>query len=232
MNINNIKEDISEFNSIFFKDVTYVIESGLAFIEAHKLIKPKEKYITIMNFLNTTINYFTQIDKEIIDDTFRKLHNDVNFFYSLHRKERSRTENVKLIFQKDFLPRSAAFKKIAHDIQKFENIKGTTSQEEKFLARLRKDYKELEAIYFENFKVIFVEHKKKLLKSLLVILNSIIYYLDRLLWVQVAGSKEIADTIKMKNCTSSRDYIINKLRVTMKYEQNYQYLQECLRVYK
>lgn len=229
-----LEEEIDLFNGFFFKDIITTIENGFEFIEDNELKEPKENYTTIINFLNTTMNHFENLEHEFINKTSKKLSEDVNFLYQLYTNEKNKTYDVKEIFQQKFLKKSAIMRMLTDEILKLQSIADISQIDKKNLRRLIKDYTELKKIYFENFENIFEDERKYLLNSLLVILNSKAYYLDRMLWLEATESIALMRSfspLNLTNSVNSKEYILHKLS-TEPLSQNYKYLQECLRIYK
>ncbi|MBL0708743.1 MAG: hypothetical protein JJW00_06845 [Sulfurimonas sp.] len=99
---------------------------------------------------------------------------------------------------------------------------------------MRSHYKQMHKIYFNIFEEEFVSQSRYVAGLLKEILNTKIFYLDRIVWIEAYKSKAIWRTFEMlhieKNI-NSQIYLTHRLSVALPYTQDYQYLKKCLRIY-
>ena len=237
MDLNSIDDEIDNFDNLFFEDIGAILEEEVEFIEANNLIQPKDNFIFLLEYLNTVTNHFKNLDHTIMEGTFKKLHTDVNFLYSIYLKKKKQSSDIEGVFQNKFFKESPSCTLLTAEILKYENMPDISIQDKEEYERLVKMYKELQSVYFENFKTIFTEDRKYFLSSLQRIINTKTYYMDKFLWIEAANSKiimsKLSDVkIALNSQIDSKSYIKYRLQVMMPYSEDYQYLQKCLKVYK
>jgi len=213
MNLQTIENEINQFETTFFEDITKVVEDNHELIDNNKLFQPKENYVITIDFLNTLIKQFAYTDSRIMSDTLSLVQEDVNSLNNFYKDKNNSIGDARSVF-KQFIEQSYKNKK---NLQKYI-----------------KTNKEFQKIYFDIFKEIFERDKKYILDSLLIVLNSKTYYLDRLLWLEASKSDRIMQSLRIldSNITDSKNYLIHKVKVTPNIAKDYKYLQECLRIYK
>ncbi|MFA6190933.1 MAG: hypothetical protein WC665_01145 [Sulfurimonas sp.] len=237
MDLNSIDDEIDDFDNLFFEDIGVILEEEMEFIEANNLIQPKDNFIFLLDYLNTLTNHFKNLDYTIMGGTFKKLHADVNFLYGIYLKKNKQSSDIDDIFQNKFFKKSLSYTLLSAEILKYENMPNTSVEEKEEYERLVKMFKDLQAVYFENFKIIFTEDRKYFLSSLRSIINIKTYYMDKFLWIEAANSKIIMSTLKdvkipTNGHINSKNYIKHRLGIMMPYSKDYPYLQKCLKVYK
>ena len=213
MNVKTIENEINHFEANFFKDITKVVEDNHELIDRNKLLQPKENYVIVIDFLNSLIKQFEYSDSRVMSDTLSLLQEDVNNLYDFYKDKSHSIGNASSVF-KQFIEQSYIDKK---NLQKY------------LLTN-----KEFQNIFFDIFKEIFARDQKYILDSLLIVLNSKVYYLDRLLWLEVSKSDKIMQSLHIldSSITDSKNYLIHKIAVTPTISKDYKYLQQCLRIYK
>ena len=235
MTIEMIENEIAAFGDKFFDDYFELVDINLDFIEEHELYEPKKNYFITYDFLMTTIRHFTNLDVRFMHGTFQKLNRDVQILHKQYEKIVANEERVEEIFKNSFLRKSPLFKEIYDELISLQ--KGVTLDEyERETKEILKDhYSALEEIYKEYFVEDFLTLNKEFLVSIRKILNTKLYYLDRLLWIHANRSEVILHslkTLKIENDIDSKKYIAYRLSVSLPYTENYKYLQKCIRTYR
>jgi len=235
MDIQTIEDEINLFNMNFFEDVAEVCEEGLDFISNNHLHQPKENYTLLYKFSNTLFSHFKSLDYLIIDDTLSKLQKDIfnlNYLYS-NLKEMS--SDIKNICTSQVLKKSKLIQSIEDQLQAYKKITNISVTERKTLKSHFSNYEKLRIVYFKLFKEIFIEEREYFLSSLLNILNTKIYYFEKLLWVKAAQSETILRSLKdisINGEIGSKYFLAHKLKVIMPYSKDYIYFRKCLRIFK
>ncbi len=235
MDIADIKDEVYNFGDVFFREVSDVFEDGFNFIEKNDLIQPKENYVKILDYLNMMIEYFYELDRTIMDSTLIKLHHDVKHLNDLYNKQKKVLQNVEEIFKKEFKKESNILKTFIKEILKYKNADNLSNEEKSELSFLLQYYKDLNAICFGTFNKIFQEDTKYVISSLLLVLNSKIYYLHEMFWQNASQSAPIQRHFKIKkinNGVSSKNYLKHRISTMVPNSKDYQYFKDCLRVYK
>ena len=230
-----IENEIAEFNDKFFSKYYDLIDFNFDFMQEYSLHDPKENYFLTLEFLNVTIHHFTNLDFSFYKGTFKKLHRDINNLYKIYQKFQENEKNVEKIFDNNFLPRNNLFKDMHSSLVELQKPVMLDEYERETKDVLNQHYKEMKEIYKEFFMEDFTATNKEVMNSLAVVLNSKIYYLDKLLWLCVLKSEIIMHTLKSLKITkniSSKKYIQQRLSVALPYSENYKYMQKCLRIYK
>ena len=235
MDLNTIEDEICAFSAKLFKDVAFITEDGLDFIEDNQLHQPKENYTILFDYLSPIFNHFKSLDYSIIDNTLSKLYKDVHYLNKLHEEVKIKTNNSKDIFQKYILSKSPVISVLEQEINRGKKIRNITIEEKKILKKHLTNFEALKKIYYEIFKEVFSEDREFYLFALLQIINTKTYYLDKLIWIQAAKSETIMRNFKSiitDQGINSKIYITHKLKVIMPYSKDYENLQKCLRVFK
>lgn len=208
-----IENEINSFINIIYKDTLYFSKSELTFIHNNKLHKPKENYIFLFNFLDNTTNIFIKSDYKIEIPIIKKLRNDIAYTKKIYAIQKKAQIDIDDIFNNQFINKSNILNLVRDN---------------------KRSYEKLYSFYNELFLRLFKEKRKKLINNLLIILNSKIFYLDRLLWIEANKSetiKKYLKVIKVQETINSKKYIIYKLKHEI-HSKNYLYLEKCLRIYK
>jgi len=235
MDIQTIEDEINLFNTEFFKDVAEVSEEGLDFIANNRLYEPKENYTILFKYLNMLFNYFKSLDYLIINTTLVKLQMDITYIESLYKNFQNDSTQVRDICKNQLMRKSKLLSSIEEQLNKYKKVTNISVEERKALKKDFSNYERLRIIYFETFQEIFVEDRDYFLSSLLQILNTKLYYLEKLLWVAALESETIRralNKVSYKENIGSKDFIVYKLKIIMPYSQDYIYLQKCLRIFK
>jgi len=123
---------------------------------------------------------------------------------------------------------------LAEKITTLQNLKKISPDEFEFKIRLTLDFKELKAIYYDYFNEIFNNKKTELLKTILKILNSKVYYLDKLIWLEAESSsivKKHLTNLLASNKANSKNYLLYMLSKTRPDTQKHKNIQLYLRIY-
>lgn len=235
MNLTIIEEEVYKFNREFFSEISYTTEECLDFIEQNYLHTPKENYTIVGEFLSNTLRNFRILDSTFMSQTLKKINSDVKYLKTLYDATIEDSRNIKDIFESEFITSSASFSNFAKEIIKVQNIRNPTDEDRKEKKRVSALLLELKEVYYKTFQEIFKDDKKYFLESLMLCLNSKIYYLDKLLWSEASASMVITkhfQVLKIKNKLNTRDYLFYTTGLMRPYTKEYRYLQSCLRIYK
>jgi len=235
MNIDTIIDEIAEINDAYFNEILEVIDDIFNFMDDNSLIEPKKNYLILFNFLNTTVNHFKNLDYEFASETLNKLHKNINILHKIYQTQISHQNTLNEIFQNNVFTKIPIFKEMKKEILDIENNGLMDNYDIETISIIKNQYQELKKIYFEYFKDDYMEQNNYIIGSLKTILNSKLYYLDQLLWIEVNKSTTIIRSlkaIKIKNNISSKSYIKYRLSVALPYTSDYEYLKKCLRIYK
>lgn len=221
MNIDVIQEEISEFNDNLFNNFHTIISDQLDFIEENDLTEPKKNYVFAYRYLMNTIEYFYNLDEKFSDATFIKLHKDTKIIYKQLKSMDMFLEN-----KDEFVNQFLKTAKILQDINEtYEN--GDEKKEH---------YKQIRILYEIYYSQNYDDTMDHIFSSLKHILNSKLYYLDRMLWENVMNSEYIVHflfnlKINIENGMSSKKYLSYKHKVDIPYTDEYAYLTDCLRIF-
>jgi hypothetical protein len=230
-----IEDEVAQFNDNFFNDYFELVDSNVDFIESHKLYQPKQNYFLTYEFVTTTIKHFKNLDFRFMSSTFEKLNRDIIIIQKQYVKLLENEEKMREIFKTYFLKKSPLFQEIYNALIELQKSVELTDYEKETKEILNEHYAEMQEIYYEYFMTDFLSLNKEFIHNLRSILNTKIYYLDRLLWIHAKESAVIdhfLKTLKLTKNISSKKYINYRLGVTLPYSDNYKYLQKCARIYK
>jgi len=230
-----IEDEIAQFNDRFFDEYFELVDTNIDFIEAHKLYQPKQNYFLTYDFLMTTIKHFTNLDFRFINGTFEKLNRDVIIIHKQYLKLLENEKNISKIFKEYFLKNSPLFQEMFDGLMELQKSVALSEYEQETKEILNEHYREMKAVYYEYFTADILLINKDFIATLKSILNTKIYYLDKLLWIHAKESEIINHflrTLKLGENPSSKKYINYRLEVTLPYSDNYKYLQKCARIYK
>lgn len=235
MDIQDIEEEVYDFIDAYFKDYTDIIEHELDFIEIHNLITPKKNYLITFDFLNKMVVNFRNQDYTRVDGILKKLYLDINNLHKLYENIKMNDEEIKSIFQKKALKKSEIFKPYILEILRLKAISNISDDEKEFLLKLSDDFKNFRKIYYEVFYDIFEKSRREIYYDIVYILNSKLFYLDKILWKKTTTSLSIQRylrTLSLDENTDSKSYLTKKIATLMPQTAEYDYFTKCLRIYK
>ena len=235
MDIDKIKDDIFSFSDIFFNEAFGIIDANFDFIDINSLIEPKENYFSVLGFLNTTLNHFTNLDYKFASSTLTKLHRDVNNLQKIYQVHKEKVTCIDEIFVKKFLQKTELFQDMNQEILAINKNTPLNDYDKESLIIIKQQYLQMKEIYFEYFQADFSAQIQDLLRSLKDIMNIKAFYLDRLLWLEANKSMFITQQLKQIHKThtiNSKIYIMHRLQIDLPYTDEYKYLEKCLRTYK
>jgi hypothetical protein len=219
MDISVVENEIDSFLNLYFKNFIEICSHETKFIKKNKLLTPKDNYLFIIGFLDTILKQFTQLDFHFSNNLSVKLNEDINNLRTEYIFFENSDLDIEDIFNQYFLKSSIILKTLR------KNISDESST---------RRYNKLKLIYFQKFTYMIAIKRKKLLYSLLLAINSKVFHLDRLLWIEVKKSEIISRflrAIHIEESINSKNYIKYKIK-NGEYTKNYKYLKKCLRVYK
>lgn len=232
MQIQTIEDEVASFTDRYFSDSLDLIDTTFEFIDAHSLYEPKKSYFFCLHFLQTTMNNFTNLDYEFASPTLKKLHRDIHNLHKIYTNQDK--EILETVFEKKFFPSLSLFKEMQAEILHIQ-AQPMEEEDKEDIQIIQGHTKAMKAIYLTCFKEDYLEQKNSLLESLKNILNTKLYYFDKLLWRDASDSKAITrvhKNLKEDEDLSALVYIEHRLSVDIPYTDNFKYLQKCLKVYR
>jgi len=222
---------VKKFNDIYFKNIHQIVEKNFDFIDSLGLPAPKQNYLFTYDYLTYVYDIFVRIDNKFVSHTLNKLKRDIDNLQELLQIHEDINKEYEEIFDEKFLPKSQLF---TYMTQKLEQLKEQDNNP-KEVHTLQHHLKELKKVYLALFKNDFIKENRYILKNLKEILNTKIYYFDKLLWIEAQKSYTINTKLKKINMIKgyeSKMYLLEILEVIMPYSQKYKYFEKCLKVYK
>lgn len=229
MNIETIDKEIEHFTQLFFHDIAQRLEYNVALIEKYSLIVPRENYTLISDFLATTFKKFYSFDPNFKTPFLEKLYNDVTSLEKMLRSITYSKNDIKQIFETKFLSSSTSITEFREELNLLKHDYSTQVQE--IHSRLQRDINKLIAIYKERFEEIFHEEYEYFYTTLLSVLNSRTYYLDKVMWIEANASMSIHKHLP-ENIYNTRDYLHYVMGVIHPYSEKYKTYELALRIYK
>jgi len=214
MIIDRMENEISDFIDEYFEKNFDLIEYNFEFMQKYSLYEPKVNYLFTLKFLNTLMKYFSSLDYKFSSSTLKKIYKDINSLNKLYIKQQDDLKNIKKVFY--------TFSK---DNRVLVDMKDYSS----------KYYNNMKNVYFIYFRDDFIQQHKYIIKSLEIIMNSKIYYFEKLLWRDAIESEIVykkLQALKLEGRINSYSYLVERLRVSLPYTDDYQYLQKCMRIYE
>lgn len=230
-----IEDEVYLFCEDFFEDVAILSDDNEAFIEDNGLYIPKENYTILVDFLQKTFKNFKILDPTFYSITLDKLSNDLMQTTQIYNEVIQSAQNIKEIFESEFLRDSPTLTTLAKAILEFSQLEDKTEDELEYLKQIKKDYLKLKEIFFNIFEEIFSDDKKHYLNTIKSGINTKSYYFDKLLWQEANLSPAIVkhfSTRKLTKKLNTKDYILFTTTLMRPYTDEYKYLQNCLKVFK
>jgi len=243
MDIDTIRDEVAERTEMILEDALETVEDNFDFMEDNSLIEPKKDYLSLWDFLNKTTNHFSNLDYQFHDETLRKLHRDVSNLHRLYQPQKDSLDAMESIFTTQVLSKIGLFKPMQKsfiELQRSPDMKDddpeVRNMAKEDLEYVKSQYNEMKTIYLGIFKEEYLESSNYIVSSLETILNSKIYYLDKLIWINASQSPAILRAIRLfdkkKNNYNSKMYLEARISVALPYTADYEYLQKCLRIYR
>jgi len=234
MDVEDIRDEVDEFNESYFVEYLDLIDDNFDFIEENELILPKKNYLFTYKFLNFTMGHFSNLDYKFVSSTLRKLHNDILMLYKNLEKQKEFKNEIENVFD-IFLKNSQIFIDIQNALIGLQKIKTLSEDDIEEKKVLNTHYSKLKEIYFQHFYDSFIEQNRYIVSSLKDILNCKLAYFEKILWIDASKSDAITRTLRglglVKNLNSAL-YLKQRLSVALPYTDDYHYLMRCLKVYK
>ena len=235
MKIEAIKQEIQMFIQEYFKEEQTLINSYQEFIKKYNIIEPRENYTLAFEYLNSLINQVKDSDYDTINITTFKMHREVNQIHIFLMTLEQKSLLLEELFLKKVMPKSKLFQLIEDEITKYKEMPNLTNNEHKTLKLYQKDLREIYQIYFDLFLQSFHKNYQYYMLHVSQVLNTKIFYLDKLLWSQISSAKNFRQRLRIptqQKYLGSRFYILHKLKIILPYSKEYKYLQICLRIFK
>ncbi len=230
-----IEDEVYQFCEEYFEDIAILSGKNEAFTEDNGLYIPKENYTILVQFLQKNFKNFKILDPTFYSDTLDKLSKDLLQITQIHAEVLKRSQNIKEIFESNFLRESPTLTNFAKNIIDFTQLPDKTSDELSYFKQIQKDYIKLQEIFFNIFEEIFNDDKKHYLSTINNGINIKSYYFDKLLWQEVNLSLTITKHFSARKLTgklNTQKYILFSSSIMRPYTQEYEYLQNCLKVFK
>ena len=241
MDIDTITQDISQHIDKLFYDVLEIVNHNFDFMDEHELIEPKKDYLILTNYLNKTINHFSNLDYDFSDDTLKKLLRDVNNLNTLYEEQKKSMNNIEKLFTTKIFPKIGLFTQMQTNLINLKKSDMMDSVDletgeiiKEHFSDMQAQYIEMRKIYLEIFAQEYIQQNKEALQSLEIILNCKIFYLDKFLWLNVFNAPAILRALNIHEDEkfSSKEYLKLRISVALPYTEDYAYLQKCLRTYR
>jgi len=228
-----IDNEIFEFNFNFFDNIGVVLQENQDFIIKNSLITPKENFIILYDYLNNHITHFKSIDQKVFNVTILKLQKDIQNLYKIYLE----LKHIDIVQEakKHIMYRSKLMQSMKNDIKSYQKESDSLPFEIEYIQKNLDNYKKLQLIYINRFKELFFLEREDYISMLLSMINTKIFYLDKMMWRCINSSDVILQKYKdvvHKNGLNSKIYIKYRLNIIMPYSHEYEYLQRCLRVFK
>jgi len=234
MDVEDIRDEVDEFNEDYFVEYLDLIDDNFDFIEENGLVVPKKNYLFTYNFLNFTMGHFSNLDYKFVSPTLRKLHNDILMLYKNLEKQKEFKNDIDSIFE-IFLKTSQMFVDIKNALIGLQKIKTLSEDDVEEKKVLNRHYSKLKEIYAYHFHDSFMEQNRYIISSFQNILNCKLAYFEKILWVDASKSDAITRTLRglgLVDNLNSALYLKQRLSVALPYTDDYHYLMKCLKVYK
>lgn len=233
MDIDTIRDEVSNFSQEFFQETSETIDKCVDFINEYDLYVPKENYTIVIGFLNSTLNNFKRMDASFMSSTLEKLSNDVKVLKELLISVKK--VRIKELFETKFINTVPSIIALEKEIMTLKGVTQKTTEDIDLINKHMLDLKYLIRVYYDVFSEVIYEDKKYVKESLLEVLNSKTFYYDKVLWIEANNSEVVP--IKYVNpqhinILNTKDFLLHTTGLMQPYSQEYKYLQSCLRIYK
>lgn len=231
MDIKTIENEIYDFASSQFQDYYAEIEETYDFIENNHLHIPKENYLKLSKYLLETFKFFRTLDIRSMSETSKKLYLDItNFQKNIEILENS---NKQHLFHNHFLSFSTILSLLGKEVVSRKEQR--VFIEEALYETLLNDYNNLKKIYYGIFLELMHNEIDELIKNYKELLNSKLFYFDKLIWKEARASHLITRHYALQNASlklDSKSYLTYSLSLLHPSTKEFTYLQSCLRIYK
>ncbi len=245
MDYKYIDREIDNFFEDFFKDQLESVESNFELIEDNNLLTPKINYVYGMEFLSQTYQKFKKIDPNFAPDTLEKLLNEVSYIENIKLDLKIKTNNPQNLFKSEFAQYSYVLRSYEDSVKALKgslnkSLENTSaeffnSKEIVGLEVKKENLVKLKKIYYKEFKARLINKKRKIESDLNIIINSKLFYFDRLLWKYSNKSYKIFSNLEVMNLDknfTSHQYLVKILDIIRPDTEKYNYLKKCLKIYK
>ncbi len=235
MNMQTIEKEIHDFNTDYFSITINKVDDYLDFIDNNQLYTPKTNHIISIKFLIKMINKFKSIDPKIFTSTVVKILHDIKLLQHMYAQLKTDEDEIPHIFASIFTLCSTRLSFMDKELKKLQNLDEKTLITIKRKNNFTKTHKELTDIYYEIFYKGFYSNTRYLSHHILKILNSKIYFLDKLIWQESKHSKILASyfqTLHLSENPNTQEYMYYMSNAIKPLSLEYNYIQSCLRIYR
>ncbi|WP_373073523.1 hypothetical protein [Sulfurimonas sp.] len=235
MNIETVENEIYDFIDEYFDEELFLVESQLDFIEDNHLITPKINYTHIYPFLSLLLSRFEVMDHDFASSIIKKTSYDVKHIEKTYGNFLEKTQHFENVFKNFFIPSSTVLSDYANEILDLQKGADKSSDDFKQIKHMKQNLIDLKKIYFEVFEKIFSQSYKNINNDFKMIINTKIFYLDRLIWRRATKSENIIKHLqvrKLDEALNAESYLNLIMSMMRPYTDEYKYLEQCLKVYK
>lgn len=235
MKIDDIEKEIEQFSKLYFENEQNLLDQNKVFIKTKGFIEPTENYIILFKFINLLLSQVSNIDKSILNATITKLHQDINILHSVLLALKNKLLNLEQLFLQQVIPRSKIFQVLETQTKYYDALENKSNEQYIKLQNSRKHLKIFYNLYFQIFHEKFYKIHLSYTIEISKMFNTKIFYLDKILWLHLKDSKPFLQKLHIlyhHTILNSRSYIIYKMDTLSHYSAEYQYLAQCLKVFK
>jgi len=210
MNIEEIHLQINGFIAKYFSDAYEVVECELLFMEENGLYHSNVNYVELYEYVQTAIVNFKMKDEELLNPLLLKLYDDVNSSLDYVAKIEKNSATPAAIFKGHFLQNFVGYQKMKKNF-----IEAKESRNISKVKIYKNEIEQINMIYKDYFLQHFSREKSYIVDSLYLVINSKIYYLNRLLWLRINDSELLQhyfESIELKNIHNLKSYIQYRMK--------------------
>ena len=239
MNIDALKNNagLHAINSL--KKINRIVADQFSFIEDNALHITKKDYVTLYAFLMDAVKQFKNMDLNYMNSTLTMLLIDIDYIYKLYQEQIYNTDNSGEFFETKVMQKITLFIQIKEKIKELKESemmkdpKLKDTMDESF-SELKKHHNGMKSIYLRLFEEEFLPKNQDTIHNLEIILNTKLFYLDKLLWRSANQSRSIKRTFKTVaeiEEINAIAYMSFKLKSDSLSKRERQYLIKCKRMY-
>jgi hypothetical protein len=164
-----------------------------------------------------------------------KLDRDMKFLYHSLTLLEKKTESFEDVFLKRMISKSTIFNLVQTQILDLKNLNNISNEQRILLKKYQNTLKQIYKIYYKVFYSIFFKQNALYQLELKKVLNTKIYYFDKLIWNDIEKSDSFRQRLRTLNHQKdlgSKAYISHKLEIVLPHCVEYKYLENCLKVFK
>ena len=229
-----IEDESEEFLQSFFSEEISLCTYHMELIEENSFFVPYKNHIKMKTLIDKIFRLLKSYDEEFSSKTLLRLQKNIDYIWFKRREFDEKSTSVKQIFLKKTIMHSDILHFLKSQIILLKKKRDLSDLLKKQLDRLESDFDRLKQYYYQDFYDYFLEYKISLAEEFAQILNTYVFYFEKIMWEDAKSSKQIRKQFKKLNIKGldTKHFVAYQLGIMHPYSNEYAKLLEIYRNYR